>query len=70
MISSSLDRMRVDRLRASSEAIMVSGPALLGDDPCPVLKTKELQAARLAAGNDINPLKNGALHQGEIDKNG
>jgi 2,5-diamino-6-(ribosylamino)-4(3H)-pyrimidinone 5'-phosphate reductase len=67
LISSPLDMMRVDRLRASSDAIMVGGHTLLGDDPRLVLKTKELQHARRAAGNDENPMKVGIITIADLD---
>jgi 2,5-diamino-6-(ribosylamino)-4(3H)-pyrimidinone 5'-phosphate reductase len=67
LISSPLDMMRVDQLRASCDAIMVGGHTLLGDDPRLVLKTRELQLARLAEGKDENPMKVGVVTIADLD---
>ena len=67
LISSPLDMMRVDRLRASCDAILVGGHTLLSDDPRLVLKTQELQDARVAAGNDKNPMKVGIITIADLD---
>lgn len=67
LISSPLDMMRVDQLRASCDAIMVGGHTLLGDDPRLVLKTRELQLARLAEGKDENPMKVGVITIADLD---
>lgn len=67
LISSPLDAARVDVLRASCDAIMVGGRTLLGDDPRLVLKTKALQAERLAAGKDANPMKVGIITIANLD---
>lgn len=69
LISSSLDMKRVDQLRASSDAIMVGGHTLLGDDPRLVLKTQELRLARLADGKDENPMKVGIITIADLDPN-
>lgn len=58
-ISSPQDLARVDRLRAESDAIMVGGRTLLGDDPRLTVKSAELRAARRARGLTENPLKVG-----------
>ena len=67
LISSPLDMMRVDQLRASCDAIMVGGHTLLGDDPRLVLKTRELQLTRLAEGKDENPMKVGVVTIADLD---
>lgn len=56
-ISSALDYDRVDRLRAGSDAILVGGHTLLGDDPRLVVKSAALRQERLARGADENPVK-------------
>ena len=56
-ISSSDDRERVDRLRAESDAVMVGGRTLLGDDPRLTIKSAALRAERRARGLDENPIK-------------
>ncbi|MBI5828937.1 MAG: 2,5-diamino-6-(ribosylamino)-4(3H)-pyrimidinone 5'-phosphate reductase [Chloroflexi bacterium] len=60
-ISSPLDLARVDRLRAGSDAIMVGGRTLLGDDPRLIVKTEALRAERRARGLDENPIKVGVV---------
>lgn len=69
LISSPLDMTRVEQLRASSDAIMVGGHTLLGDDPRLVLKTKELKLARRAAGKDENPMKVGIITIADLNPN-
>ncbi len=60
-ISSPLDSARVDRLRAGSDAIMVGGRTLLGDDPRLIVKTEALRAERLSRGLNENPIKVGVV---------
>ena len=47
IISSSDDWTRVDRLRAESDAVLVGGRTLLGDDPRLTVKSPDLRAARV-----------------------
>jgi 2,5-diamino-6-(ribosylamino)-4(3H)-pyrimidinone 5'-phosphate reductase len=56
-ISSPHDLERVDRLRADSDAIMVGGHTLFGDDPRLTVKSETLRAAREARGLTPNPIK-------------
>ena len=60
-ISSPLDRERVDRLRAASDAIMVGGRTITGDDPRLTIKSAALRAERLAGGLEENPVKVGVI---------
>ncbi|MBI4787304.1 MAG: 2,5-diamino-6-(ribosylamino)-4(3H)-pyrimidinone 5'-phosphate reductase [Chloroflexi bacterium] len=60
-ISSPRDLERVDRLRAASDAIMVGGRTLLGDDPRLTVKSAALRAERRARGLDENPIKVGVI---------
>jgi 2,5-diamino-6-(ribosylamino)-4(3H)-pyrimidinone 5'-phosphate reductase len=60
-ISSRYDRERVDRLRANSDAVMVGGRTILGDDPRLTVKSAALRAERRARGLDENPIKVGVL---------
>ena len=60
-ISSPRDRERVDRLRAESDAVMVGGRTLLGDDPKLTVKSPALRAGRRARGLDENPIKVGVI---------
>ena len=61
LISSNLDMERVDRLRASNDAIMVGGHTLLGDDPRLTIKTPSLREERVARGLEPNPKKVGII---------
>ena len=65
-ISSPQDLARVDRLRAESDAIMVGGRTLLGDDPRLTVKSAELRAARRARGLTENPLKVGVVSKATL----
>jgi len=60
-ISSPLDRERVDRLRASCDAIMVGGRTITGDEPRLTIKSAALRAERLAHGMEENPVKVGVI---------
>ncbi|MEO8286859.1 MAG: dihydrofolate reductase family protein [Chloroflexota bacterium] len=61
VISSASDWERVDRLRAESDAIMVGGRTLLGEDPRLLVKSPSLREERLARGLEENPIKVGIL---------
>ncbi len=65
-ISSDADRARVDKLRADSDAVMVGGRTLLGDDPHLTVKSPELRAARQARGLPQNPAKVGVVTVAEL----
>src|SRR5512142_3285818 len=65
-VSSSRDKERVDRLRASADAIMVGGKTLLGEDPKLTVKSKALRAERLARGLPPNPVKVGIVSEANI----
>jgi 2,5-diamino-6-(ribosylamino)-4(3H)-pyrimidinone 5'-phosphate reductase len=60
-ISSERDRERVDRLRASVDAVMVGGRTLLQEDPRLTVRSADLRAERLARGEPENPAKVGVL---------
>lgn len=60
-ISSPLDLARVDRLRAESDAILVGGRTLIGDDPRLTVKSPALRADRRARGLSENPIKVGII---------
>jgi 2,5-diamino-6-(ribosylamino)-4(3H)-pyrimidinone 5'-phosphate reductase len=60
-ISSPLDLERVDRLRAESDAILVGGRTLIGDDPRLTVKSAALRADRRARGLTENPIKVGII---------
>lgn len=65
-ISSPRDKERVDRLRASADAIMVGGKTLLGEDPKLTVKSDALRAERLARGLSPNPIKVGVVTEANI----
>jgi 2,5-diamino-6-(ribosylamino)-4(3H)-pyrimidinone 5'-phosphate reductase len=56
-ISSARDKERVDRMRADSDAIMIGGRTLQGDDPKLTVKSELLRQERQALGLPANPLK-------------
>jgi 2,5-diamino-6-(ribosylamino)-4(3H)-pyrimidinone 5'-phosphate reductase len=56
-ISSPRDKERVDRLRAATDAVMVGGHTLLGEDPKLTVKSTTLQAERIARGWSPHPAK-------------
>jgi 2,5-diamino-6-(ribosylamino)-4(3H)-pyrimidinone 5'-phosphate reductase len=60
-ISSAEDMARVDQLRAESDAIMVGGHTLLGDDPRLTVKSAARRAERVARGLPENPMKVGIV---------
>lgn len=60
-ISSDDDMERVDRLRAQSDAVMVGGHTLLGDDPRLTVKSADLRSERLSYGLEENPIKVGVV---------
>ncbi len=65
-ISSPLDRQRVDRLRASCDAVLVGGRTLAGDDPRLTVKSAELRAERLRRGQSENPVKVGVVSKAKL----
>ncbi len=65
-ISSPQDRVRVDQLRASSDAVMVGGRTLLGDDPKLTVKSAELRAERQRRGRPENPAKVGIVTRADL----
>lgn len=65
-ISSEADRARVDRLRASVDAVMVGGNTLRDEDPRLTVRSPELRAQRLARGVSENPAKVAVLTRPEL----
>ena len=65
-ISSPRDLERVDRLRASSDAVLVGGRTLLGDDPGLTVRSAALRAERRARGLDENPIKVGIVTKANL----
>jgi 2,5-diamino-6-(ribosylamino)-4(3H)-pyrimidinone 5'-phosphate reductase len=60
-ISSAKDKLRVDRLRAESDAVMVGGKTLIGEDPKLTVKSEDLRTERVARGLTPNPMKVGIV---------
>ncbi len=56
-ISSARDKERVDKLRAESDAVLIGGRTLHGDDPTLTIKSAALRAEREALGLPTNPVK-------------
>src|ERR1700690_338431 len=56
-ISSARDKERVDKLRAESDAVLIGGRTLHGDDPKLTIKSEVLRAERKALGQSANPVK-------------
>jgi len=69
-ISSSADKARVDRLRASMDAVLVGGRTLLDEDPKLTVKSPELRAERAARGLEENPVKVGIVSVADLDPKG
>lgn len=60
-ISGAADSARVDRLRAGSDAVMVGGRTLVGEDPRLTVRDPELVAQRSATGRPPQPMKVGVI---------
>jgi 2,5-diamino-6-(ribosylamino)-4(3H)-pyrimidinone 5'-phosphate reductase len=56
-ISSARDKERVDKLRAASDAVLIGGRTLHGDDPKLTIKSAMRRAEREALGLPTNPVK-------------
>jgi len=65
-ISSPQDWMRVDRLRAEADAVMIGGRTLLNEDPKLTVRDEALRAERVAKGLEPNPVKVGVISNAEI----
>ncbi len=69
-LSSPADKARVDRLRASVDAVLVGGRTLLEEDPQLTIKSAELRTERLARGLPENPAKVALVSVADIDPRG
>lgn len=56
-ISNELDKERVDRLRAESDAILVGMNTVISDDPKLTIKSESLRKKRVREGAPENPIK-------------
>jgi 2,5-diamino-6-(ribosylamino)-4(3H)-pyrimidinone 5'-phosphate reductase len=60
-ISSAADTVRVDKLRANVDAVLVGGHTLLSEDPKLIVKDSSLRAERIGKGLSENPAKVGII---------
>jgi 2,5-diamino-6-(ribosylamino)-4(3H)-pyrimidinone 5'-phosphate reductase len=70
VISSTADKARVDRLRASMDAVLVGGRTLLDEDPKLTVKSLALRSERKAAGLEENPVKVGVVSVADLRLDG
>jgi 2,5-diamino-6-(ribosylamino)-4(3H)-pyrimidinone 5'-phosphate reductase len=66
-ISGPADSARVDRLRASADAILVGGHTLLGEDPRLTVRDPDLVADRVRDGRPPQPAKVGIVSHLAVD---
>ncbi len=69
-ISSSADKARVDRLRASMDAVLVGGRTLIDEDPKLTVKSPALRGERIAKGLQENPVKVGIVSVSDLRLDG
>jgi 2,5-diamino-6-(ribosylamino)-4(3H)-pyrimidinone 5'-phosphate reductase len=69
-ISSSEDKARVDRLRASMDAVLVGGRTLIDEDPKLTVKSAALRAERKVRGLEENPVKVGIVSVANLKLDG
>jgi 2,5-diamino-6-(ribosylamino)-4(3H)-pyrimidinone 5'-phosphate reductase len=65
-ISSLEDKARVDRLRASVDAVLVGGRTLVREDPKLTIKSPDLRRRRKAEGRPENPAKIGVVSVADL----
>jgi 2,5-diamino-6-(ribosylamino)-4(3H)-pyrimidinone 5'-phosphate reductase len=65
-ISSKRDKERVDRLRAESDAVLVGGKTLLGEQPKLTVRSEALRDGRIRRGLSPNPIKVGVVTVADI----
>jgi 2,5-diamino-6-(ribosylamino)-4(3H)-pyrimidinone 5'-phosphate reductase len=65
-ISSGVDMVRMDRLRAASDAILVGGQTLIYQDPRLTIKSAALREERTGRGLPPNPVKVGVVSAANI----
>jgi 2,5-diamino-6-(ribosylamino)-4(3H)-pyrimidinone 5'-phosphate reductase len=69
-ISSFADKARVDRLRASMDAVLVGGRTLIDEDPKLTVKSPALRAERISRGLEENPAKVGIVIVADLKLDG
>ena len=65
-ISSRRDKERVDKLRASADAVIVGGRTLLDENPKLTVKSEALREDRVRRGLPPNPIKVGIISSADI----
>ena len=69
-ISSDGDWVRVDRLRAEVDAVMVGSGTLIGEDPRLTVKSADLRQERSISGRSENPAKVGIISVADLPLEG
>ena len=69
-ISSITDKLRVDQLRASSDAVLIGGRTLINEDPKLTVKSAKLRHQRSNEGREENPAKVGIVSVADLKLNG
>ena len=69
-ISSTADKLRVDRLRAASDAVMVGGRTLIKENPKLTVKSGKLRQERVSRGLEENPAKVGIVSVADLKPEG
>ena len=69
VISSDMDKERVDRLRAEVDAVVVGGKTLLQDDPRLTVRSEIFREKRVQAGLPENPAKVGVISNAALQPN-
>jgi 2,5-diamino-6-hydroxy-4-(5-phosphoribosylamino)pyrimidine 1'-reductase len=69
-ISSKADKLRVDELRASVDAILVGGKTLLSEDPSLTVKDASLRSRRSTTGLEENPVKVAVVSKADLNLQG
>lgn len=69
-ISSAADKLRVDYLRAMSDAILIGGRTLINEDPKLTIKSEKLRLERVCKGLAENPTKVGVVSVANLKLDG
>jgi 2,5-diamino-6-(ribosylamino)-4(3H)-pyrimidinone 5'-phosphate reductase len=69
-ISSAEDKLRVDKLRASVDAVLVGGRTLINEDPKLTIQSTRLRSKRLRNGLPENPAKVGIVTNANLKLEG
>jgi 2,5-diamino-6-(ribosylamino)-4(3H)-pyrimidinone 5'-phosphate reductase len=66
MISSTVDKHRVDALRASVDAVLVGGHTLLSEGPGLTVRSEEFRLERVGRGMEEDPVKVGVVTNADL----